>query len=228
MYRHNTITFSARLRRAFQTGVSRETAFGVRDAINFARHILMFPHVIADDFTLYLSDSTASTFFHQHLQQGRTVRNMLMEANRVVTLVDILRIEGDRPVDQIMLSISGYRSDSSTRWQALEALFDHRFGFMSHLSWHVRGRTLAIRDFKVCQYCHAYLGGANGLEGHRHGCRGFMATHATETMNYEQGCEDGYRNRPQQPGSESYNLGFDIGGVTYQADLALGRITPSM
>jgi hypothetical protein len=153
---------------------------------------------------------------------------MLMEANRVVTLVDILRVEGDRPVDQIMLSISGYRSGTKTPWQSLEARFDHRFGFMTHLSWHVRGRTLAIRDFKVCTYCHAQVVGGARLEGHRYGCRGFMAQHATETMDYDRGCEDAYRNRPQQPGSESYNLGYDIGGLTYQADLALGRITPSM
>lgn len=225
MHRHNTITFSARLRRAFQTGTSRETAFGVRDAVDFARNILLLPHVIADDFTLYLSDPKTRTFFHQHLQQGRTVRNMLMEANRVVTLVDIFRLEGDRPVDQIKLSIAGFRAGSRTPWQTLEARFDHRFGFVTHLSWSTRGRTIAIRDFKICAYCHAQV---VGLDGHRHGCRGFMAQHATETMDFDRGCEDGYRNRPQQPGSESYNLGYDIGGVTYQADLALGRISPSL
>lgn len=228
MHRHNTISFSARLRRAFSTGVSRETAFGVRDAVDFARNILLFPHVIADDFTPYVSDPTTRTFFHQHLQQGRTVRNMLMEANRVVTLVDIFRLEGDRPVDQIKLSIAGFRAGSRTPWQSLEARFDHRFGFVTHLSWITRGRTVAIRDFKVCTYCHAPIISADGYEGHRLGCRGFMALHATETMDYDRGCEDGYRNRSQQPGSESYNLGYDIGGLAYQADLALGRITPSM
>lgn len=231
MYRHSTLTLGPGLRGAFTSNESRETAFGVREALRFTQAVMMMPHIISGDHTLTKFGGVVTEAFQLYLNRGNAVRRMLMSANRVTAFLELTRVANSlvrlhTSLDwEINATIAGYESASKRPAHRLDVTFHHRFGYVLNLSW-FDGQTLAVgKKNHFCSDCHAQ-GHVIAQHHHRPGCPQFNPGNYGDQIEYERGYRDGYALKAQGVGHAPYGLGHDIGGLSYQADIACGRIPP--
>lgn len=233
MYRRSSLTFSSLLLKEIANGRSRETAFGIQRAVAFAHQILAMPHVIPDeyvikdDFTPISRGAAERAFFAKEMNGGVDLRSQMMSAYRITTFLSISN-HPNLPNSCISLSMCGFAKGEKSSTFELNSLFHHRFGDLISLNFEMSpGRQFHSLKLTMCEDCHERAKYGASI-CHRPGCPYLKPGNINERLEYERGADDGYRRREEQLGGQNYHLGYDIGGLTYQADLALGRISPSL
>lgn len=226
MYHHSSVTFSPKLRRAIADGQSRPTAFGIRAAVQFGQAVMMSPHIIGSATEGVNISSFELVSVLADLANGWLVKDMIERAKRVTMYIDLVT----RPSYhdwEIRVAIAGHGAADRRAGSRLEVCFDHYHGHVTLAAWHHGKQRAKQGAVFTCQDCLAHSLTPETFE-HRLGCPRHPQSGMNDQIEFDRGYEDAYHNRNQSGGMPAYNLGYDMGGLCYQADIACGRRTPSM
>jgi hypothetical protein len=212
------VHLSTDLRRQCHGRRTPQTSFGLWRAARLATDLTLIQTVFDPGQRLSLNyGSSFSRFFKDGLGNGEYLLGMLDGRQRVASNILLL------PDDHIgmRLIVGGD--------EVLVVEFEMRTGNIVKISakWSLMGNS-GWRNISInhCYFCGAETVPDHGRYEHRDHCPHDVAEHLPRRTDWSSGFQDGYNGLEMRGGSAEYRLGHDMGGLAYQADIAMGCTQP--
>jgi hypothetical protein len=181
----------------------------------------MMPHSPEERCIPTILESHELEYFQRSLNSGLTLREHLRNAHVVNAHLDL---DGDPMSDDayVLLWISGLRKGQEQKEFLLGIAFHHRFGMIMAMNWRTRETNGAQMILDLCPSCHRRARVPEQIV-HHSACPHLDPENHHLKFVYDQGRSDGFRQRAVSSSAATYNLGYTIGKVSREADLARGQ-----